>query len=271
MTSNQFDAIKKVNEYQSEYWSARELSKILGYSEYRFFVPVIDKAKIACQNSGQAIADHFEDVHDMVEIGSGARRQVEDIRLSRYACYLIVQNADPSKEIVALGQTYFAIQTHRQEVADQMIEDHKRVLLREEMKTHNKKLAKAADDAGVVSFGTFQNYGYMGLYGGLSQKDIHARKQLKKNQQILDHMGSEELAANLFRATQAEAKLRREGIKGQDKANLTHLQVGKKVRETIKELGGTMPEQLPTPDSVQKAGKRIEGEKLKKMENPDET
>lgn len=252
-----FEKIKKINEYQSEYWSARELAKTLEYSEYRHFLPVIEKAKEACAKSGQPIKDHFEDILDMITLGKTATRQVQDILLSRYACYLIMQNADPSKEIVALGQTYFAIQTRRQERQDQLIEDHKRVVLRGEVTTHNKHLAETASKAGVQNYGVFTNYGYMGLYGGLDTRQIHRKKRLKQSQKILDHMGSEELAANLFRATQADAKLRRENIQGEAKANQAHFEVGRKVRQTIRELGGTMPENLPVPDSINKAKGRI--------------
>ena len=252
-----FESIKHVNEYGSDYWSARELFKALEYSEYRNFLPVIAKAKEACKNSGQDINSHFVEVHDMVEVGSGAERAIDNVNLSRYACYLIIQNSDPSKEIVALGQTYFAIQTSRQEKTDRLVEDQTRLKLRDEVKKHNVSLAEAADNAGVKSFGIFQNYGYMGLYGGLGAKEIHERKKLKKSQKILDHMGSEELAANLFRATQADAKLRRENIQGERNANLTHNFVGQKVRKTIRELGGTMPEELPPADGIGKVKTRI--------------
>lgn len=193
----------------------------------------------------------------MIEIGKTATRLINDTNLSRYACYLVMQNADPSKEVVALGQTYFAIQTRRQEIQDQIVEDNKRLFLREEITVHNKHLAEAASMAGVKNYGTFTNYGYMGLYGGRSMVKIHQKKGLKKSQKILDHMGSEELAANLFRATQTDAKLRRDQIKGEAKANQTHFQVGKKVRDTIKELGGTMPENLATPDAITQAKNRI--------------
>lgn len=252
-----FEKIKKINEYGSEYWSARELAKTLEYSEYRHFLPVIERAKEACAKSGQPIKDHFEDVLDMITLGKTATRQVQDISLSRYACYLIMQNADPSKEIVALGQTYFAIQTRKQERQEQLIEDHKRVVLRGEVTAHNKHLAETASKAGVQNYGVFVNYGYMGLYGGLNTQQIHRKKRLKQSQKILDHMGSEELAANLFRATQADAKLRRENIQGEAKANQAHFEVGKKVRQTIRELGGTMPENLPVSDSINKAKGRI--------------
>ena len=250
-----FEDIRQYNEAGQEYWSARDLAEVLQYSEYRHFLPVIEKAKKACENSGKPIRDHFEDVLDMVSIGSGAQRPIENNHLSRYACYLIIQNADPSKEIVASGQTYFAIQTRRQELADDaefqsLDESKKRVLLRGELKEHNKQLVETANRAGVESnldFAIFQNHGYQGLYGGLDAKGIHTKKGLKKSQQILDHMGSTELAANLFRATQTEEKLRRDNTKGKDKANQTHFDVGKKVRQTMKDLGGTMPEELPTP------------------------
>lgn len=221
----------------------------------------------ACQNSGQEISDHFGDITEMVEIGSGAQRGFPSYYLSRYACYLIVMNSDPSKDIIALGQTYFAVQTRRQELQseyEQLTEDQKRVAIRQEMKEHNKSLAEAARDAGIIEprdYAVFQNKGYQGLYGGLGVKEIHARKKLKKSQKILDHMGSTELAANLFRATQTDEKLRREKIKGIDKANQTHFEVGAKVRQTIKELGGTMPEDLPTPEeSVKTIEKRIQKE-----------
>ena len=199
----------------------------------------------------------------MVNIGSGAERELEDYELSRYACYLIVQNGDPRKKVIALGQTYFAVKTRQQELIenfDSLAEDQKRLAIRKEMKEHNKLLVAAAKDAGVetaLEYATFQNYGYMGLYGGLKAQDIKKRKNLKKSQDILDHMGYEELAANLFRATQTEAKLQRENIQGKSEANRTHFNVGKEVRDTIERLGGTMPEDLPTPE---KSIKQIERE-----------
>lgn len=265
-----FESLKKADSSGREYWSARKLSQVLGYSEYRHFLPVIDRAKEACRNSGHEVADHFEDILEMVEIGSGAKRQIEDVNLSRYACYLIVQNGDPSKPVIANGQTYFAIQTRRQELADdkafqQLKEDEKRLFLRNELREHNKQLVEAAQQAGVetnLDFAVFQNHGYKGLYGGLEAKDIHVRKGLKKSQKILDHMGSTELAANLFRATQAEEKLRRDQIKGKTNANRTHYEVGAKVRKTIEELGGTMPENLPTPEA---SAKKLEREQQKKL------
>jgi DNA-damage-inducible protein D len=257
MKENIFETIKRLDDDRKEYWSSRELAKALEYIDYRKFLGVIDKAKIACENSGEVIHNHFVHTDEMVAIGSGAERPVDTIYLSRYACYLVVQNSDPTKVVVAKGQTYFAIQTRRQEKADTLIEDNKRVFLREEMKKHNISLMKTALTAGVESFAIFQNSGYKGLYGGLTMQDIHVKKKLNKNQKILDHMNSEELAANLFRATQTEAKIKRENIKGQGEANLAHFNVGQKVRNTITSLGGTMPEELPTPDAIRKAKTRI--------------
>ena len=270
--NNLFEEIKHTDENGNEYWSARDLSKVLEYSEYRHFLPVIERAKEACANSGQEVANHFEDILEMINLGKTAQREVESVKLSRYACYLIVQNADPGKEVVALGQTYFAVQTRLQEIRQMdeynrlSTEDEKRLFLRNEMAKHNSQLAAAAKDAGVVEpidYAIFQNHGYMGLYGGLDAKAIHKKKGLKKSQQILDHMGSTELAANLFRATQTEEKLKRENIKGKHKANQTHYEVGKKVRKTIQELGGEMPENLPVADSIKKIEKAGEPKRLK--------
>ena len=265
-----FESIKHVNEYGQEYWLARELQPILDYAQWRRFAEAIDRAKLACQNSGFEIADHFADVGKMVDIGSGAEREIDDIMLSRYACYLIVMNGDPRKEVIAVGQSYFAVKTRQQELIDNyeaLSEDQKRLAIRNEMIAHNKSLAEAAQMAGIIEprdYAIFQNRGYQGLYGGLGAKEIHERKGLKKSQKILDHMGSTELAANLFRATQTDEKLRRENIRGKYAANEAHFQVGKKVRETIKELGGTMPEDLPTPEkSIAQIEREREQRKLK--------
>ena len=265
MDNNVFEQSKKINEYGAEYWTARDLYKILEYAEYRNILPVLEKAKEAAKNSGAVVHNHFVDINEMVTIGSGAQRERDNVILDRYACYLIVQNSDPSKEIVALGQTYFAIQTRRQEAADSLLEDRKRVMLRDEVTKHNASLASSAKEAGVADFARFQNAGYQGLYGGMSASQIKQRKKLKKSQQILDHMGSEELAANLFRATQADAKLKREGIRGEYSANLAHYEVGRKVRKTIKDLGGTMPENLPTPDGIGRAKTRIKSDDKRKL------
>jgi DNA-damage-inducible protein D len=269
-----FEAIREEAEDGSEYWSARDLSKILGYTEWRNFTTAIEKAKEACQNSGQAVSDHFVDINKMVKLGSGGRRKIEDYHLSRYACYLLIQNADPSKPIVALGQTYFAVQTRRQELADELAtlpEDQLRLLRRAQMTVYNSQLAGAARQSGVIEpmdFAIFQDHGYLGLYGGLKAKDIHDRKGLKKSQEILDYMGSDELAANIFRASQTKQKLEREQIQGKEKANRTHFEVGKKVRQTIEELGGTLPEDLPTPaESIQQL-QRKEQKQLQDRSQP---
>ncbi len=254
-----FEKIKELDENGNEFWGARKLSKILEYSEFRHFLPVINKAKKACINSKQLLTDHIEEYLEEIDHGKGAKKGYSSFKLSRYACYLIVQNADPSKEVVATGQTYFAIQTRLQEVQQMenfqalRNEEEKRLYLRNELKEHNIKLAGTAKVAGVHShldYAVFQNHGYEGLYGGLNAKAVHSKKGLKKSQQILDHMGSTELAANLFRATQTEEKLKRDKIKGKEIANKTHFEVGKKVRQTIKELGGSMPESLPIEKSI---------------------
>jgi len=260
-TANTFERIKRVNQSGAEFWSARELARVLEYTEFRNYVAVIAKAREACANSGHKVSDHFVDITEMVGIGSGAQRPIEDWALSRYACYLVIQNADPSKPLVALGQSYFAVQTRRQELADDeaLKEDKTRLLLRGEMKKHNKNLAGAARQAGVVQpvdYAIFMDHGYRGLYGGLGMRDIHDRKRLKRKEHVLDHMGSTELAANLFRATQTEDKLRRENVRSKDVANRIHNEVGRKVRTTIHELGGTMPENLPVAESIKKLESR---------------
>jgi len=256
-----FETIKKVNDYGQEYWSARELYKLLGYTEYGKFLPAIERAKESCKNSGQNSKDHFAHVSEMINIASGtpkeARRKIQNYYLSRYACYLIAQNGDPRKEEIANAQTYFVIQTRRQEVQDQRIEDQKRVYLRDELTTHNKHLAVTATKAGVKNYGVFTNYGYMGLYGGMKLGELKKHKHLDPKENILDHVGSEELAANLFRATQTDAKIERERIQGEAKANQTHFEVGRKVRQTIRELGGTMPEKLPVAEHIGKPKKRL--------------
>lgn len=278
-TMTLFESIKHIDENGVEYWTSRSLWKILEYTEYRHFLPVIEKAKLACENSGQKVEDHFEDILEMIVIGKGGERQVDSVKLSRYACYLIVQNADPSKTIVAQGQTYFAIQARIAEVQQMKeyqeltSEEEKRLFLRSELLQHNSQLASAAKDAGVIDsrdYAIFQNYGYQGLYGGMTAKDIHARKGLKKSQKILDHMGSTELAANLFRATQTEEKLKRENIKGKQKANMTHYEVGAKVRQTIKELGGTMPENLPVEESIKVVERKRQKQLKEKNEKSDD-
>lgn len=249
-----FENIKHIDENGVEFWYARELQNILEYMEWRNFNQVIDKAKIACENSGKRVVANFVDVNKTVQLNFGTR-EITDIKLSRYACYLIVQNGDPRKEVIALGQSYFAIKTRQQELHDdfnQLTEDQKRIAIRDEIKHHNKSLSESAGNAGVKNFGRFHNSGYKGLYGGLTMQDIHNLKELNEGEHILDFMGSAELAANLFRATQTDEVLRRRNIKGEDLANDTHFNVGRTIRNTMKELGTTMPENLPTPrESIQ--------------------
>lgn len=267
-TESLFESIRHVNKYGQEFWYARDLQIALEYTEWRNFCKVIEKAKEACRGSNNAVSDHFVDVNKIVNAGATSK-DIGDIQLSRYACYLIVQNGDPRKKVIALGQTYFAVKTRQQELIENyenLSEDQKRIAIWQEMKEHNKMLVAAAKDAGVettLDYAIFQNYGYMGLYGGLKASDIKERKGLKKSQDILDYMGYEELAANLFRATQTEAKLRRENIQGKQEANKTHFEVGKKVRDTIKDLGGTMPEDLPTPEKSIQQLAREQKKKLK--------
>jgi len=272
-----FEQIKQIDENGNEYWMARQLAKALDYTDFRNFTSVIDKAKQACENSEQPVSDHLVEFNEVVAVGSGATHTYPGYKLSRYACYLIVQNADPSKEVVALGQTYFAVQTRLQEIRQMdeynrlSTENEKRLFLRNEMAKHNTQLAAAAKDAGVITeidYAIFQNHGYKGLYGGLDAKGIHAKKGLKKSQKILDHMGSTELAANLFRATQTEEKLKREQIKGKQKANQTHYEVGKKVRKTIEEIGGEMPENLPVEDSIKNLSAKAQEELKPKTTKP---
>ena len=259
-----FENIKHYTEDGVEFWYARELQAVLEYKKWGNFVKVIEKAKVACKTAEQSLSEHFADVGKTIAMPKGATKIIEDLMLTRYACYLIVMNGDPRKKTIALGQTYFAVQTRKQELEDDefrtMTEDERRLHLRNDVKGFNKKLANAAQDAGVQNFGKFQNYGYRGLYNGETAADIKARKGLKKGQDILDHMGSTELAANYFRITQTEEKLRREQIKGEENANITHFRVGQKVRQTIAELGGTMPEDLPTPE---KSIQQIEKEQRK--------
>ena len=267
-----FEAIRHEDEQIGEYWSARELYKLLGYSRWEKFQKSLTEAQEACKNSGQAVADHFHLEVQLIKAGKGARRPTEDYHLTRYACYLIVQNADPAKPIVALGQTYFAYQTRRQEIADELAlsnlpEDQKRIILRSMLATFHVRLAETAQQAGVIEpsdFATFYDYGYMGLYDGLRENDIHTRKDLTSDKQkISDYMGSEELGANIFRSTQADAKLRRDQVQNKGQANATHYQVGREVREAIKRLGGTMPEDLPTPE---KSIQELQREQQKQIE-----
>ena len=257
-----FESIKHTNEHGNEYWCARELQVALEYKEWRKFFRVIEKAKEACNNSKFKVSDHFVQADKMVEIGSGAKRKQVDYELSRYACYLIVQNADSKKKPVALGQTYFAVQTRKQELTEKeygsLTEEEKRFYQRNLTKKGNYSLNQTAKQCGVKNFDKFHNAGYRGLYNGETANDIAKRKNLRYREDILDNMGSEELAANLFRITQTEAKLKRDNISSEETANQTHYNIGKNIREVIIKNGGTMPEKLPTP---KKSLKELEKEK----------
>ena len=264
---SKFEQIKHIRDDGSEYWSARELAIALEYTQWRNFTNVISRAMIVCENSGHNVSDDFAEVSKIVEAGATSKPKL-DYELSRYACYLIVQNGDPRKEVIALGQTYFAIETYRQELADhynQLDEDRRRLVVRGDIKQWNQLLAETAHDAGVITneeFAIFQNAGYMGLYGGLDVDDIHDRKGLSVSQKILDYMGSTELIANLFRISQTEEKLRKDHIQGAEKATSTHYNVGREVRKAIEKIGGTMPEDLPTPE---KSIQQIEKEQMERL------
>ncbi len=262
-----------------EYWLARELRPLLGYSNWEKFQAPIGKAKAACEEVGEDPSHHFHHVVKMMPIGKGAEREGEEIELTRFACYLIAQNGDPAKRPeIAAAQTYFAVQTRRQELADiaeaqktAVTEDERRVLIRDEMKEHNKSLASAAKAHGVakpVEYAVFQNEGYKGLYGGFDMRAIQRRRGLADKQDILDHMPSSELAANMFRATQTEEKLeklRKEGKTGKALANKTHHEIGAKVRKTIQEIGGTMPEDYDAVEHIKEARKRLQAEERKRL------
>lgn len=260
-TQSPFERIKRVGDDGAEFWSSRELGPMLGYDSYRNFENAITKAKDACENSGHPVTEHFLHATEAVAIGKGASRKVDVVYLSRYACYLVIQNADPRKPMVALGQSYFTVQTRRQELADAALEDSLRVKLREEIKVHNKQVAAAAYAAGVrtpMDYAVFNDHGYKGLYNGIGAHQIREHRGLKRTQDILDFMGSTELAANLFRATQTEELLRRGGIRSKEQANVTHLQVGIRVREAMKDISGIMPEDLPVAENIKKVEKRLQ-------------
>ena len=264
--TNDFEGIKHTDEEGREYWYARELMVVLQYKKWQNFEAIINKAMISCTNSEINVLDHFADVSKMVKIGSGAEREQQDYKLTRYACYLIAQNGDSRKKVIAIAQTYFAVQTRKQELSEReyslLSEDEKRFYQRDLTRKGNYSLNQAAKNAGVKNFDKFHNAGYKGLYNGETADDIAKRKGLRYREDILDNMGSEELAANLFRITQTESKLKKDKIHTENDANKTHYNVGAKVRKTIKELGGTMPEDLPTP---KKSLKQIEKEKNKKL------
>ena len=263
-TEKLFKDIKHIDENGNEYWLSRELQKVLDYTQWRRFEEVINKAKTACNNSNVDINEQFADVGKLSINVNGGKRIITDYKLSRYACYLIAQNGDPRKEVIALAQTYFAIQTRKQELSEkeysELTEDEKRFYQRDLTRKGNYSLNITARNAGVKNFDKFHNSGYKGLYNGETANDIAKRKNLRYREDILDNMGSDELIANLFRISQTEQKLKNENIKLESKANETHYEVGKEIRNTIKKLGGTMPEDLPTPD---KSLKELEKENKK--------
>ncbi|HEY9583500.1 MAG TPA: DNA damage-inducible protein D [Candidatus Paceibacterota bacterium] len=250
-----FESIKKIDENGVEYWTARELMTLLGYSNWQNFEEVIKKAKESCLNSRQFPQDHFTDVSKMIKIAKDAMREVNDYRLDRYACYLIAQNGDVRKKEIAFAQTYFAVQTRNQEIFDKMTENEKRIHKRGEVTDRNKQLFSTAKLSGVSNFGKFNDAGYKGLYT-MPLSEIERKKDLKKGE-LLDHAGSEELGANIFRITQTEAKLKRENIKGDTEAQKTHFNIGKKVRQTIKEIGGEMPENLKPQRHIKEVKKML--------------
>ena len=268
-TEQTFESIKHIDENGVEFWYARELMITLEYTKWGNFKSVIIKAIQSCENSNINAFDHFAEVGKTVPMPSGARPKIiEDFKLTRYACYLIAQNGSPTKKQVALAQTYFAVQTRKQEITEEeykkLPEDERRKYNRKIVKDRNTILYAAAQEAGVTNYGKFTNYGYKGLYNGETENDIHRRKGLKEKESILDYMGSEELGANIFRITQTEAKLRNDKVNNEDDACITHYTVGKTVRKAIEELGGTMPENLPTPEkSIQQLGKEEREEKRK--------
>ncbi|MDR0491932.1 MAG: DNA damage-inducible protein D [Oscillospiraceae bacterium] len=266
-----FEDIRQVRENGTEYWTARELAPVLEYAKWENFSKVIDRAMLACKNSGYDVSEHFPEVRKTIAMPKTATKIVADYELTRYACYLIVQNGDPRKEVIALGQTYFAIQTRRAEVGEafnQLDENNKRLVVRGNIKQWNQLLAEAARNAGVITdeeFAIFQNAGYMGLYGGMTVADVHSKKGLKKSEKILDYMGSTELIANLFRISQTEEKLKADEISTAVEANNTHYEVAEKIRKAIIEMGTTLPEDMPKPDKSIQAVEREELKKLRKQ------
>ena len=269
-TDNIFESIKHLDEYGNEYWYARELQKALDYKDWRNFEKVIDKAIVSANNSISNRKDWVVEVNKPIKTGKGKQEIIKDYKLSRYICYLIVQNADPNKAVVALGQTYFAIQTRRQEITEQEYEslsdDEKRFYQRKLTKQGNYTLQKIASSAGVKNMAEFHNAGYRGLYNGETADDIFKRKKLRYREDILDNMNEDELVANLFRINQTKQKLIRDNVQGEDNAKAVHYEVGKKVRKAIQDIGGMLPEEMPTP---KKSLKELEKEKkqLKKLSN----
>ena len=268
-TEKDFESIKHVDADGTEFWYARELMILLEYKQWRRFEQVIERAKEACKNSNVSVYDHFADVGKIVKAGA-TNKDIGDIKLTRYACYLIAQNGDSRKKAIALAQTYFAVQTRKQELTrqeyEQLSEDEKRLYTRKNVIDKNKYLFDTAKSAGVKNYGKFNNYGYRGLYNGETAKDIANRKGISEKEDILDYMSSTELAANLFRITQTDEVLKNKNINNEDDACKTHHNVGQAVRQTIKRIGGTMPEDLPTPS---KSAKQIEKEKQKQLKAND--
>jgi DNA-damage-inducible protein D len=257
--SKGFEELRQTNAHGAEYWSARALQKLLGYAQWRRFEDAINRAKISCEQSGNNPTDHFAGAGKMIGLGKGGERNVDDYHLSRFACYLIAQNGDPRKTEIAVAQKYFAIQTRRQELSDEAVRERERLQLRKQTRTEFRALSGAAQDAGVQGrmFGVFHEAGYKGLYGGLDTDQLKARKSIPKKENLMDRMDTTELAANQFRMTQTREKLERQGIRGQDRAIKAHHEVGKEVREAIRRIGGTMPENLPAAEHIRKVEKRL--------------
>lgn len=277
-----FEGLKHLNESGVEFWSAREIYPYLGYAQWRRFEDAIARAKESCKSASQPVAEHFADAGKTSPMPNGGTKDIPDVHLTRYACYLVAQNGDPRKPEIAQAQTYFAIQTRYAEIQQMegyqrlTTEEEMRLFLRQQMREHNVELADAAQKAGVREpweYARFQNAGYKGLYDGMDEDAIHLHKGLSKSQKILDHMGSTELAANLFRATQAAEKLKKDNVRGKAYANQVHYEVGQKVRRAIEDIGGTMPEDLPTAESIKKIEskqRRLEKAERKKVEPPKE-
>ena len=260
-TDNTFEEIKHMDDFNNEFWYARDLQKALEYKEWRNFKKVIDKAKEACSNSGIKVEEQLVEVNKLSKRNNNAIANVQDYKLSRYICYLIVQNADPSKEVVALGQTYFAVQTRKQEITEQeydnLTDDEKRLYQRKLTRQGNCTLQKVANNIGVKNMAEFHNAGYRGLYNGETADDIFKRKKLRYREDILDNMNEDELVANLFRINQTKQKIIRDDVKGEENAKETHYEVGKKVRKAIADIGGMMPEDMPTPEkSLKELGRK---------------
>lgn len=262
MKDSIFEKLKRTDNSDKEFWTARDLMTHLGYDTWSKFTDAVNRAIESCETNGINASEHFIEI---TRPSTGGRPGT-DYLLSRYACYLVAQNGDVRKPEIAAAQAYFIVQTRKQELSENLLEDQRRVMLRDEMSKHNSSLQEAAQNAGVTQYAIFQNYGYMGLYGGLKANDIHTVKKLKKSQKILDHMGSEELAANLFRATQADAKLRRDKVNNEYDAYMTHHNVGQMVRDSIADIGGTMPEDLPAADSINRARRRLKDSERNSLE-----